>query len=136
MVLCISILAADSPLYFKCASGDMNLENDIRLFVYSSLDVFDEKVAAIGNKPHQELFLGSLFLNNKFRSYGYLTNTQIKFMIVVDATNQSIKEQDMRVIFKKIHTIYSNIILNPFYELGTAIKSRELDALITDDLTS
>ncbi|KAE9553500.1 hypothetical protein FO519_003292 [Halicephalobus sp. NKZ332] len=102
MVLCISLLANDQPpLYFKCIPGDVNREDDLRLFVYSSLDVFDEKMQAIGNKPHQELFLGSLYLNNKFRSYGYMTNTQVKILVVVDATNQSIKEHDMRVMSVK-----------------------------------
>uniref|UniRef100_A0A7E4VL42 Trafficking protein particle complex subunit 2-like protein n=1 Tax=Panagrellus redivivus TaxID=6233 RepID=A0A7E4VL42_PANRE len=129
MLLCISILAADQPpLYFRCIPCDASRENDLRLFVYSSLDVFDEK--ATSSRPDQELFLGSLFLNNKFKSYGYLTNTQIKFLAVIDATNPTLKEQDLRALFKKVHQGYSAAICNPFYELGTPIQSRALNALV------
>uniref|UniRef100_A0A914Q2G5 Trafficking protein particle complex subunit 2-like protein n=2 Tax=Panagrolaimus TaxID=55784 RepID=A0A914Q2G5_9BILA len=131
MILCIAILASDQPpLYFRCSPTENSREDDLRLFVYSSLDVFDEKVSSTVSRPHQELFLGSLFLNNKYRSYGYLTNTQVKILVVVDATNPNLKEQDIRALFKKIHNFFCAAICNPFYELGSPINSRALNALV------
>uniref|UniRef100_A0AC34FEW9 Trafficking protein particle complex subunit 2-like protein n=1 Tax=Panagrolaimus sp. ES5 TaxID=591445 RepID=A0AC34FEW9_9BILA len=105
MILCIAILASDQPpLYFRCSPSENSREDDLRLFVYSSLDVFDEKVSST--------------------SYGYLTNTQVKILVVVDATNPNLKEQDIRALFKKIHNYFCAAICNPFYELGNPINSR------------
>lgn len=47
-------------------------------------------------------------------SYGYMTNTKIKFILVVDSLNSAFRENEIRAIFRNIHQEYVNFISNPF----------------------
>lgn len=47
-------------------------------------------------------------------SYGYMTNTKIKFILVVDSLNSAFRENEIRTIFRNVHQEYVNFISNPF----------------------
>lgn len=49
-----------------------------------------------------------------FHSYGYMTNTRIKFILVVDSLNSAFRENEIRTIFRNLHNEYVNFISNPF----------------------
>ncbi|CAI5444209.1 unnamed protein product [Caenorhabditis angaria] len=96
---------------------------EIEMFTYCSLDIVDEK-----SQRATEMYLGQLFTDQKYRSYGFVTNTGIRMVLVLDATSAaSLKDQEIRLIFKKFHGFYCNTISNPFYEIGTPMKSRFFD---------
>uniref|UniRef100_A0A183CXY3 Trafficking protein particle complex subunit 2-like protein n=1 Tax=Gongylonema pulchrum TaxID=637853 RepID=A0A183CXY3_9BILA len=97
-------------------------EFDIHMFIYCSLDIIDEKV--FGNSKTQELYLGPLISDQNFKSFGYVTNTNIKMIVVTEVGNTSLKDQDIRSIFKRLHNAYCNSLSNPFYVPGQVIKSR------------
>ncbi|CAB3401276.1 unnamed protein product [Caenorhabditis bovis] len=101
---------------------------DIEKFVYCSLDIIDEKV-----QKANEMYLGQLFSNQNYRTFGYVTNTGVRMVLVVDSTTAaSLKDQEIRLIFKRFHGYYCNTISNPFYEIGEPMKSKWLDDGITD----
>ncbi|CAI4230686.1 unnamed protein product [Auanema sp. JU1783] len=95
---------------------------DIELFVMCSMDIIDEKAQKANEK-----YLGSLFNDQKYKSFGFISNTNLKMILVLEVQNNSIKDQDIRAIFQKFHSQYCNAISNPFYTFGTEIKSKYLD---------
>lgn len=62
-------------------------------------------VAAPRKAPGEVLdtYLGMLYPTEDFKVYGYISNTRIKFMLVVDEMPQ--KEDEMRVV--RLDTSYS-----------------------------
>ncbi|KAG0000890.1 hypothetical protein BGZ65_003983 [Modicella reniformis] len=67
--------------------------------------------------------------------YGYMTNTKIKFITVLNMPDVTIKDLDMKNVFRRIHAAYMNHACNPFYEIDSQkmIKSKrfeeEIDAI-------
>lgn len=43
-----------------------------------------------------------------------MTNTKIKFILVVDSLNSAFRENEIRTIFRNIHQEYVNFVSNPF----------------------
>ncbi|VDD94691.1 unnamed protein product [Enterobius vermicularis] len=97
-------------------------EFELNMFVYCSLDIVEERLEGI-NKA-QELFLGSLFADQKYKSYGYVSNTNVKMLMVTDIRNVSLTDQDIRAMFKKLHAAYCDAVSNPFYVYGEPVKSK------------
>lgn len=72
----------------------------------------------------RELYLGMLYSLEMYKIYGYVTNTKIKFIIVVDTTNTTLRDNEIRSMFREIHSIYADNVCNPFYIPGEAITSK------------
>ncbi|VDK81329.1 unnamed protein product [Litomosoides sigmodontis] len=126
MVIGVAIIAKDSsPLYLSVNEKESSREFDIQMFIYCSLDIVDEKV--FGANKILELYLGPLISDQNFKSFGYVTSTNVKMIIVTEIGNISLKDQDIRSMFKKLHTAYCNSLSNPFYVPGQIIKSKVLD---------
>jgi len=134
MVLAIAIFNSKNVLlYLRVKEKDMHREQEICTFLYCSYDIVAEKVRLSQNKATQENYLGPLLLNNTFRSFGYLTNGGIKFLLVVDVENNLVlKDQDIRVIFKRLHSKYCDAISNPFHKLGSPLSSRHIDSVVAE----
>lgn len=92
-----------------------------------------------------------IIINNEldiFR-YGYAANTKIKFVIVLQSSNVTLRDNEVRMvrknvilnvskhslnfkkiiiillqIFRKLHAAYSNAVCNPFYIPGDQIDSK------------
>ena len=79
-------------------------------------------------------------------SYGYVTNTKIKIVIIIDSTNSLLRDNEIRAVsiiiaisklwlcewedsslfsvlklFRKLHNSYSELISDPFYTPGDPI---------------
>ena len=103
--------------------------------VHTSLDVVEEKLAATtsktpGGTADRELYLGSLYTSEHQKVFGYVTNTKIKFVIVVDNTNTTLRDNEIRQMFRKLHTAYTNVIANPFFTPGQSIASTKFDVSV------
>jgi len=72
----------------------------------------------------RELYLGALTAQEKLKVYGYMTNTKIKFIIIVEETNAPLRENDIRMMFRKLHGGFCDLMGNPFYLPGTQINSK------------
>lgn len=110
----------NSPKFFCCVNPDEELAFQYK--VLSSLDIIEEKLNPTNKSAsdNRELYLGQLysletckmypFLNpclcpiwrSRFLtllfSYGYVTNTKIKFIIVVDSTNMALRDNEIRSV--------------------------------------
>ena len=92
----------------------------------SSLDIFDIRTRA--KTLDQDLGLLHA-LDERLAAYGWLTNTGIKFIIIVDMMGRPSEDADSRKIqrvvglrdaelkpaFRAVQTAYIQLLLNPFY---------------------
>lgn len=85
-----------------------------------------------GGKPGEsrELYLGALHSSEHQKVFGYVTNTKIKFLIVVESGNTTLRDNDIRQMFRKLHTAYTNVMANPFYSPGERIDSGKFDTTV------
>ena len=103
--------------------------------VHTSLDVVDEKLNTVTTKSsasgdNRELYLGSLYASEHQKVFGYVTNTKIKFIIVVDSSNSSLRDNEVRQMFRKLHGAYTNVVANPFFVPGERISSQKFDVTV------
>ncbi|XP_043489931.1 trafficking protein particle complex subunit 2-like protein [Polistes fuscatus] len=133
MAVCVAVIGKDnSPKYIKCADESLALQFHYK--VHTSIDIIEEKLN-IGNKTAvdiRDLYLGLLLTTEEFKIYGYATNTKIKFVIVLQSSNISFRDNEVKTIFKKLHTAYSNAVCNPFYVPGSSINSKSFDSSVTE----
>ncbi|KAK2497724.1 hypothetical protein MC885_016832 [Smutsia gigantea] len=66
---------------------------------------------------------------NELCRYGYVTNSKVKFVMVVDSSNTALRDNEIRSMFRKLHSSYTDVMCNPFYNPGDRIQSRWADAL-------
>uniref|UniRef100_A0A8C0C127 Trafficking protein particle complex subunit 2-like protein n=1 Tax=Buteo japonicus TaxID=224669 RepID=A0A8C0C127_9AVES len=112
------------PLYIR----SVPTENELKFHytVHTSLDVVDEKISAMGKAlvDQRELYLGLLYPTEDYKVYGYVTNSKVKFVMVVDSSNTALRDNEIRSMFRKLHNSYTDIMCNPFYNPGDRIHSR------------
>lgn len=53
-----------------------------------------------------------------------MSNTKIKFILVVDSLNSALRENEIRTMFRAIHSEYVNFISNPFVVPNEPIYSK------------
>ncbi|KAJ3109611.1 Trafficking protein particle complex subunit 2-like protein [Phlyctochytrium planicorne] len=99
---------------------------------HTACDIIEERVSP--GAKHSDLYLGLLFAMEDIAVFGYMTNTKIKFIVVVSITESSIKDIEMKNLFRRIHNAYINLVANPFWDPDSAnpIKSRLFTAMITE----
>ncbi|KAL0621707.1 Trafficking protein particle complex subunit 2-like protein [Plecturocebus cupreus] len=61
---------------------------------------------------------------NQLCRYGYVTNSKVKFVMVVDSSNTALRDNEIRSMFRKLHNSYTDVMCNPFYNPGDRIQSR------------
>ncbi|KAG5437968.1 hypothetical protein PCANB_000314 [Pneumocystis canis] len=86
-----------------------------------------------GNKiGSSDMYLGLLYAQETASVYGSITNTQVKFIVVLDTSEMTITDTDMKPLFKAIHSAYIGHVCNPFYTFDdkTPIQSRKFDKMI------
>ncbi|KAL3288428.1 hypothetical protein HHI36_002874 [Cryptolaemus montrouzieri] len=120
MIYEYSCLFLEFPKFISCLNPDEELSFQYK--VLSSLDIVEEKINGINKaSDNRELFLGMLYALETHKIYGYVTNTRMKFIIVVDSSNMALRDNEIRSMFRKIHSEYADIVGNPFYTPGEAI---------------
>ncbi|XP_043937634.1 trafficking protein particle complex subunit 2-like protein isoform X2 [Protopterus annectens] len=70
------------------------------------------------------------FLHCFFR-YGYVTNSKVKFVMVVDSSNTALRDNEIRSMFRKLHNSYTDVMCNPFYNPGDPIQSKAFDSMVS-----
>uniref|UniRef100_A0AAZ3PWP5 Trafficking protein particle complex subunit 2-like protein n=1 Tax=Oncorhynchus tshawytscha TaxID=74940 RepID=A0AAZ3PWP5_ONCTS len=63
--------------------------------------------------------------------YGYVTNSKVKFVIVVDSSNTSLRDNEIRSMFRKLHNSFTDVMCNPFYNPGDTIQSKAFDSMVS-----
>ncbi|KAK6535234.1 hypothetical protein TWF694_001701 [Orbilia ellipsospora] len=138
----------NNPIYIynsrlPLASTSLTTSLDLHLLLHSTLDVFE---ARLPQKTADQDF-GLLFaIDERLAAYGWMTNTSIKFVVIVDQGFNSssalstrggglggaIREADLKPVFKSIHSEYIKLISNPFYDHDSKemVKSKKFAAAI------
>jgi len=96
--------------------------------------------SATGDAPPiatRELYLGALTAQEDYKVYGYMTNTKIKFIIIVEETSGvPLRENDIRMMFRKLHSAFCDLMSNPFYLPGTEIHSKRFEGIVNSILVA
>ncbi|XP_015283517.1 PREDICTED: trafficking protein particle complex subunit 2-like protein [Gekko japonicus] len=132
MAVCIAVIAKENyPLYIKSTPTENELK--FHYTVHTSLDDMDEKISAMGKAlvDQRELYLGLLYPTEDYKVYGYVTNSKVKFIMVVDSSNMALQGNEIWNMFRKLHNSYTDVICNPFYIPGDQIQSRAFDNMVT-----
>ncbi|XP_063801586.1 trafficking protein particle complex subunit 2-like protein isoform X1 [Pseudophryne corroboree] len=125
MAVCVSVIAKENyPLYIHSIPSENQLK--FHYTVHTSLDVVDEKISAMGKAlvDQRELYLGLLYPTEDYKVYGYVTNSKVKFVMVVDSSNTALRDNEIRSMFRKLYNSYTDVMCNPFYNPGDPIQSR------------
>lgn len=105
--------------------------------IHTSLDVVEEKISP-GNKSSgdvRELYLGLLYPTEDYKVYGYVTNTKTKFIVIVETSRTTPRDNEIKQMFHKLHTSYADVICNPFYVPGDQIVSKPFDNTVCGIMT-
>ncbi|XP_069758056.1 trafficking protein particle complex subunit 2-like protein isoform X2 [Narcine bancroftii] len=132
MAVCVAVIAKENyPLYIKTVPTENELK--FHYTVHTSLDVVEEKISAVGKAlvDQRELYLGLLYPTEDYKVYGYVTNTKVKFVIVVDSSNIALRDNEIRSMFRKLHNSYTDVMCNPFYNPGEVIQSKVFDNMVS-----
>uniref|UniRef100_A0A8B9FFX0 Trafficking protein particle complex subunit 2-like protein n=1 Tax=Amazona collaria TaxID=241587 RepID=A0A8B9FFX0_9PSIT len=75
---------------------------------HTSLDVMDKKISAMGKAlvDQRKLYLGLLYPTEDYKLYGYVTNSKVKFVMVVDSSNTVLRDNEIR----SLHNSYTGIM--------------------------
>ncbi|KAK2530164.1 Trappc2l [Columba guinea] len=90
----------------------------------------------ISRKYCKKPVIADQFVMQRFRfgalphRYGYVTNSKVKFVMVVDSSNTALRDNEIRSMFRKLHNSYTDIMCNPFYNPGDRINSRAFDNMV------
>ncbi|XP_032182022.1 trafficking protein particle complex subunit 2-like protein isoform X1 [Mustela erminea] len=99
MAVCVAVIAKENyPLYIRSSPTENELK--FHYMVHTSLDVVDEKISAMGKAlvDQRELYLGLLYPTEDHKVYGYVTNSKVKFVMVVDSSNTALRDNEIRSV--------------------------------------
>lgn len=138
MIVCAAVIGQqNNPLYLQTLQqegGDRSLR--FHYVVHCSLDAVEERLAhppkSIGEPS--DAYLGMLYPTEDFKIYGYVSNTRVKFILVVDEVVP--KDEEMRLIFRRFHAAFVDAVSNPFYTVNMPITSPGFDASVQTIMTT
>ncbi|KFM56675.1 Trafficking protein particle complex subunit 2-like protein, partial [Stegodyphus mimosarum] len=137
MAVAVAVISKENyPLYVKTTSPG----NDLKFLytIHTSLDVIEEKVLTVNKTASdlRELYLGLLYPTEDYKVYGYVTNTKIKFVVIVESSHTTLRDNEIRQMFRRIHAGYADMVCNPFYVPGETITSKAFESIIKNIMVS
>ncbi|XP_014665164.1 PREDICTED: trafficking protein particle complex subunit 2-like protein [Priapulus caudatus] len=129
--VCVAVISKENyPLYIRTLPTANELK--FHYTVHTSLDVVDERINSVSKNANdlRELYLGLLYPTEDYKVYGYVTNTKIKFIIVTESSNTTIRDNEIRSMFRKLHNAYTDMVCNPFYVAGNSITSKSFEKIL------
>jgi len=115
--------AQNAPLFLKRFDAGEDL--DLLFTVHSALDSFEETMLP-GRKAARKSYLGLLNLIDGQAVYGFLSNTLVKTIVVLDVAASGFavpSDTVMEDLLKRLYNCYVATISNPFFELGTPLQA-------------
>ncbi|GAB9466077.1 Trafficking protein particle complex subunit 2-like protein [Globisporangium polare] len=125
MISCVAVIgAANSPLYIRTFDEEEDL--GFHYIAHVSLDIIEEKLRSAGTMTAKDdMYLGFLGPIEDYRAYGYVTNTSIKFVAIMQ--DSPVRESELRSFFAELHKMYVNTVSNPFAPIGERITSQSFE---------
>lgn len=127
-IACIGIIGKnDKPLHVSLFPPHLESHLDFSFLLNSCLDIFEirQKQTSVDQD------LGLLHaVDERLAAYGWLTNTGVKFLIIVDMAGCSttvdtekrkgtavagLRDSDLKPAFRALQTAYVQLLQNPFY---------------------
>ncbi|KAL6236328.1 hypothetical protein BDW75DRAFT_206918 [Aspergillus navahoensis] len=127
-IACIGVIGkADNPLHISLFPPYLGSAIEFSFLLNSSLDIFEirQKQTSID----QDLGLLQA-VDERLASYGWLTTTGVKFLIIVDligdqasssineargSARSDFREANLKPAFRALQTAYIQLLQNPFY---------------------
>ncbi|KAI9734815.1 MAG: hypothetical protein M1834_001893 [Cirrosporium novae-zelandiae] len=127
-IACIGVIGKqDNPLLITVFPPHQDSELEFHFMLNSCLDIFEIRQ----NNKAIDQDLGLLqAIDERLAMYGWLTNTGVKFMIIVDmagkparaegawgknAPVQGLRDADLKPAFRALQTAYIHLLQNPFF---------------------
>ncbi|CEG49077.1 trafficking protein particle complex subunit 2-like protein [Plasmopara halstedii] len=97
MIACVAVIgAANNPLYIR-TFGEESEDLGFHYVAHVSLDVIEEKMrCAAVTASKDDMYLGFLGPIEDYRVFGYVTNTSVKFVVVLQET--PVRESELRPV--------------------------------------
>ncbi|MBW0461577.1 hypothetical protein O181_001292 [Austropuccinia psidii MF-1] len=128
------------PLYLRNFSSHSGGEADLKWHyaAHTSLDVFDERDAL--PTKFIDSYFGLLYAMEDYACYGYQTNTRIRFVLCLPMKETLVKDTEVKLVFRALHSAFLQYVSNPFYplpidnpnSLAPPIKSKMFDRRINE----
>ncbi|KAG5304037.1 hypothetical protein I7I50_11002 [Histoplasma capsulatum G186AR] len=131
-IACIGIIGKlDNPLHISIFPPHEESRLELSLLLNSCLDLFEIR------RKHTAVDQGLGLLHafdERFAAYGWLTNTDVKLLIIVDMDGRvtsdidkkrvqplaGLRDADLKPAFRTIQTTYIKLLQNPFYKAHDA----------------
>ncbi|KAH0609031.1 uncharacterized protein H6S33_001259 [Morchella sextelata] len=118
-IACIAIIGKNnSPLHLSPFPATSNTLK-YHFLTHATLDVFQARLPL---KSNGDSDFGLLYsVDEGLAAYGWLTNTGVKIIVVVDvggggAGTPAMKDGELKPVFRALQTAYIQLVCNPFYE--------------------
>ncbi|KAK7512141.1 Sedlin [Phyllosticta citriasiana] len=115
-VACIGIIGKhNNPLHISLFPPDARDALEFSFLLSSSLDVFE---ARLPHKTADQDFGLLQAVDERLAMYGWMTNTGVKFVVVVDMEGRLATSNDPKasIAFKALQSAYIGLLRNPFYD--------------------
>ncbi|XP_033254159.1 trafficking protein particle complex subunit 2-like protein [Drosophila miranda] len=105
-------------------TSDMEQELDLQYHVHAALDVVEEKCLIENHKMYAQRGAKANRCFLSAFSYGFVTNSRVKFIVVIDSENE------VRATFRNLHILYTDAVCNPFYIPGESLTFKKFDRAV------
>jgi len=138
----------NDPYGFFSARAGQRGESSLRhqFIVHAALDRFEELTGPAsgsrwrspGSTGPDAMWVGLLSPVEDMRVYGYVTNTGVKFIGVIEDTDevggqhQQMRETELKNLFANLHNLYVEYTLNPFTKLKSPIVSHRFESKVVE----
>jgi hypothetical protein len=118
-VVCFALVSkSNKPLYLKTFSSSSSADDGLRFkyHVHSALDIIDEKLTRYQQKDSEaDFYLGMLCHVEFYKVYGFVTNSHLKFMCIVEDGRYG--DASLKRWFQGVHKSYIKAVCNPFFDI-------------------
>ncbi|KAJ4294257.1 hypothetical protein N0V90_007947 [Kalmusia sp. IMI 367209] len=125
-IACIGVIGRhNNPLHISLFPAEERAPLEFQFLLSSCLDIFE---ARLPHKTVDQDFGLLQAVDERLAMYGWLTNTGVKFVVVVDMEGRpanaldikassavGLRDADLKPIFRALQTAYIMLLRNPFY---------------------
>ncbi|GBE79481.1 Uncharacterized protein SCP_0206810 [Sparassis crispa] len=115
------VSAQNHPILIRTFSQPRQDELKYHYIAHTSLDVIEERINAAVAAKSTECYLGLLYTMEDVAVYGYLTPLKVKIIIAVALSDSVVRDADVIMISKALHTAYRQSVANPFLRLNAPV---------------
>jgi len=121
------VAKGDKPLYETrlCTGPGQPQDKDFltEFITHAALDNLDQKLW-----QSTATYYRQVDKYNDISISAYCTAGHVKFLLLHDP---SIQDSALTRFFGELHQLYVKVVMNPFYVIGSTIRSKELDDRVT-----